>query len=139
MDKVEFLSEIPLFESCSDKSIQSIAEQTRTRKFNAGDEIIAEGSQKTMGFYIILDGEAKVTRGEHHLGDYGPGDYFGEIALLLDDSPRTATVTAVTAMTVLALTRWDFKALLKTNPEIGVEVMGVLAQRLAATDKVLGD
>jgi CRP-like cAMP-binding protein len=92
-----------------------------------------------MGFYIILDGEAKVTRGEHHLGDYGPGDYFGEIALLLDDSPRTATVTAVTDMTLLALTRWDFKALLKTNPEIGVEVMGVLAQRLAATDKVLGD
>lgn len=139
MDKVEFLSKIPLFESCSEKNVRSIADQTRTRKFAAGDEIIAEGSQKTMGFYIILEGEAKVTRGEHHLGDYGPGDYFGEIALLLDDSPRTATVAAVTDITVLALARWDFKALLKTNPEIGVEVMGVLAQRLAATDKVLSD
>lgn len=139
MDKVEFLSKIPLFESCSEKNIKSIADQTRTRKFSAGDEIIAEGSQKTMGFYIILDGEAEVSRGEHHLGDYGPGDYFGEIALLLDDLPRTATVTAVTDMTLLALARWDFKALLKTNPEIGVEVMGVLAQRLAATDKVLSE
>jgi CRP-like cAMP-binding protein len=139
MEKVEFLSKIPLFESCSEKNVKSIAEQTRTRKFTAGDEIVAEGSQKTMGFYIILDGEAKVTRGEHHLGDYGPGDYFGEIALLLDDSPRTATVTATTDMTVLALARWDFKALLKTHPEIGVEVMGVLAQRLADTDKVLSD
>ena len=138
MDKVEFLSKIPLFESCSEKSIRSIADQTRTRKFSAGDEIIAEGSQKTMGFYIVLDGEAKVTRGEHHLGEYGPGDYFGEIALLLDDSPRTATVTAVTDVTLLALARWDFKALVKTNPEIAVEVMGVLAQRLAATDQVLG-
>ena len=139
MDKVEFLGKIPLFASCSEKNVRSIADQTRTRKFAAGDEIIVEGSQKTMGFYIVLEGEAKVTRGEHHLGDYGPGDYFGEIALLLDDSPRTATVTAVTDITVLALARWDFKALLKTNPEIGVEVMGVLAQRLAATDKVLSD
>jgi CRP-like cAMP-binding protein len=138
MDKVEFLSKIPLFESCSQKNVESIADQTRTRKFAAGDEIIAEGSQKTMGFYILLEGEARVSRGEHHLGDYGPGDYFGEIALLLDDSPRTATVTALTDVTVLALARWDFKALLKTRPEIGVEVMGVLAQRLAATDEVLG-
>lgn len=138
MDKVEFLSKIPLFASCSQKNVESIADQTRTRKFSAGDEIIAEGSQKTMGFYIILAGEARVSRGEHHLGDYGPGDYFGEIALLLDDSPRTATVTAATDVTVLALARWDFKALLKTHPEIGVEVMGVLAQRLAATDEVLG-
>ena len=139
MDKVEFLSKIPLFESCSEKSIRSIADQTRTRKFSAGDEIITEGSQKTMGFYIVLEGEAKVSRGEHQLGAYGPGDYFGEIALLLDDTPRTATVTAVTDMTLLALARWDFKALLKTTPQIGVEVMGVLAQRLAATDKVLSD
>lgn len=139
MDKVEFLSKTPLFESCSEKSVKSIADQTRTRKFSAGDEIIAEGSQKTMGFYMILDGEARVTRADHHLGDYGPGDYFGEIALLLDDTPRTATVTAITDLTVLALARWDFKALVKTNPEIAVEVMGVLAQRLAATDKVLGE
>ena len=137
MDKVEFLSKIPLFASCSAKNVRSIADQTRTREFAAGDEIIAEGSQTTMGFYIVLDGQAKVSRGDHHLDDYGPGDYFGEIALLLDGSPRTATVTAVTDMTVLALARWDFRALLKTNPEIGVEVMGVLAQRLAATDKVL--
>ena len=137
MDKVEFLSSTPLFESCSDKSVKSIAEQTRTRRFSAGDEIIAEGSQKTMGFYVVIEGEARVSRGDHHLGDYGPGDYFGEIALLLDDTPRTATVTAVTDVTVLALARWDFKALVKTNPEIAVELMGVLAQRLAATDQVL--
>ena len=137
MDKVEFLSKTPLFESCSEKNVKSIAEQTKTRKFSAGEKIVTEGSQKTMGFYLVLEGEAKVSRAGHHLGDYGPGDYFGEIALLLDDTPRTATVTATTELTVLALARWDFKALLKTNPEIAVELMGVLAQRLAATDQVL--
>ena len=115
-----------------------IASQTRTRKFSAGDEIIKEGSQSTMGFYIILEGKAVATRGGQHLADYGPGDYFGEIALLLDDTPRTATVSAATDVSVLALTRWDFKAILKMNPEVAVDVMGVLAQRLAATDSVFG-
>lgn len=139
MDKVEFLRRIPLFESCSDKNIRSIAEQTRAREVSAGDEILSEGSLSKMGFYIVLEGEAQVTRAGRHLGDYGPGDYFGEIALLLDDSPRTATVTAKTDVELLVLARWDFKALLKTNPEIAVEIMGVLAQRLAATDQVLSE
>ncbi len=139
MDKAEFLRKTPLFASSPDKSIASIAAVARTRRFKAGEAIIREGSESTMGFYVVIEGTAKAQRGEHHLADYGPGDYFGEIALLLDDTPRTATVSAVSDVAVLAVTRWDFKALLKTNPEIAVGVMGVLAQRLAATDKVLGE
>lgn len=139
MDKVEFLSKTPLFANCSPKTVASIADVARTRQFKSGDKIIREDSQSTMGFYILLEGEVAVTRGEHHLGDYSPGDYFGEIALLLDDTPRTASVIAKSDATVLVVTRWDFKALLKTNPEIAVEVMGVLAQRLAATDRALAD
>lgn len=139
MDKVEFLRSTPLFANCSDKSVASIADVARTRQFSDGDKIIREDSQSTMGFYILLEGAAKATRGDHHLADYKPGDYFGEIALLLDDTPRTATVSATSDVKVLAVTRWDFKALLKTNPEIAVDVMGVLAQRLAATDQALDD
>lgn len=139
MDKVEFLRNTPLFASCSEKTVASIADVARSRKFSEGDRIIREDSQSTMGFYILLEGAAKATRGDHHLADYGPGDYFGEIALLLDDTPRTASVTATSDATVLAVTRWDFKALLKTNPEVAVDVMGVLAQRLAATDQALSD
>ena len=139
MDKVEFLRKTPLFAGCSDKSIASIAAVARTRKFRDGDVIIREDSQSTMGFYVLLEGTAKADRGDHHLADYAPGDYFGEIALLLDDTPRTATVSATSDVSVMAVTRWDFKALLQTNPEIAVGVMGVLAQRLADTDKVLGE
>jgi CRP-like cAMP-binding protein len=137
MDKVDFLRKTPLFASCSDKTIASIADVAKTRQFKAGDKIIREDSQSTMGFYILLEGEAEATRADHHLADYTPGDYFGEIALLIDDMPRTATVSAKSDAKVLAVTRWDFKALLTTNPEIAVEVMGVLAQRLAATDREL--
>lgn len=139
MDKVGFLKKTPLFAGCSDKSIASIADVARTRNFKNGDVIIREGSESTMGFYVVLEGTVKATRGEHHLADYSPGDYFGEIALLLDDTPRTATVSATSDVAVMAVTRWDFKALLKTNPEIAVGVMSVLAQRLAATDRVLSD
>ena len=139
MDKVEFLRNTPLFASCSDRTVASVADVARTRQFSDGDEIIREDSESTTGFYILLEGTAKATRGEHHLADYTPGDYFGEIALLLDDTPRTASVTATSDATVIAVTRWDFKALLKTNPEIAVEVMEVLAQRLAATDRALSE
>ena len=139
MDKVEFLRKTPLFSGCSDKTVESIANVARTRQFAAGDKIITEDSQSTVGFYILLEGGAQATRGDHHLADYTPGDYFGEIALLLDNTPRTASVTATSDAAVLAVTRWDFKALLKTNPEIAVEVMEVLAQRLAATDRALAD
>ena len=138
MNKAEFLRKTPLFSSCSDKTVASIAELARTRQFSDGEKIIQEDSQNTVGFYVLLEGSVKATRGDHHLADFGPGDYFGEIALLLDNTPRTATVTGTSDGTVLAVTRWDFKALLKTNPEIAVEVLEVLAQRLAATDRALG-
>jgi CRP-like cAMP-binding protein len=137
MDKIEFLRNTPLFASCSDKNIASIADLTRVRQFKAGDKIIREDSESTVGFYILIEGAAKASRGDHELAEYSPGDYFGEIALLLDDTPRTATVSATSDVSVLALTRWDFRALLKINPEIAVGVMAVLAQRLAATDRAL--
>ncbi len=137
MDKIDFLRNTPLFASCSDKNIKSIADLTRVRKFKAGDKIIREDSESTVGFYILLEGAAKASRADHELAEYSPGDHFGEIALLLDDTPRTATVSATSDVSVLALTRWDFRALLKTNPEIAVGVMAVLAQRLAATDRAL--
>ena len=137
MDKAASLSQTPLFTGCSGTTVRSIADVAKTRHFKDGDAIVREDSHSTTGFYILLKGSVQVTRGDRVLGEFGPGDYFGEIALLLDDSARTATVTATSDVTVLVVTRWDFRALLETNPEIAVEVMGVLAQRLANTDRVL--
>ncbi|MCH7668763.1 MAG: cyclic nucleotide-binding domain-containing protein [Acidobacteria bacterium] len=139
MDTAEFLRGTPLFASCSDKHVKSIARLARRRTVAAGEKIIREDSQSTMGFYMLVEGSAVVTRGDHLLAEYAPGDYFGEIALLLDDTVRTATVSAKTDVTVLVITRWDFRALVKTNPEIAVELMAVLAKRLADTDRVLSE
>ena len=63
-------------------------------------------------------------------------DYFGEIALLSDDTARTATVTATSDAEVLGLTKWDFRALVSSEPDIAVQVMGELARRLAETEAV---
>ncbi|GBE24760.1 cyclic nucleotide-gated potassium channel [bacterium BMS3Bbin02] len=139
MNTVEFLRSTPLFASCSDKSLTSLASLARTREFAAGDQIIREDTGSTMGFYLLLEGSAVVTRGDTLLAEYAPGDYFGEIALLLDDTARTATVSAKTDVKVIVITRWDFRALVKTNPEIAVELMTVLAQRLADTDRVISE
>jgi CRP-like cAMP-binding protein len=67
---------------------------------------------------------------------YGPGDYFGEIALLTDEPTRTATVTATSDAEVLGLTKWDFRALVNAEPDVALEVMAELARRLEETQSL---
>ncbi len=73
------------------------------------------------------------------LASFGPGDYFGEMALLLDDTPRTADVIATSATTCLAITKWDLRGLIQSHPDVGVKMMAELAKRLADTDAAIRD
>jgi CRP/FNR family cyclic AMP-dependent transcriptional regulator len=130
MDSAELLKKTPLFSALAEKELAGLVKSARERTFAAGDHIIEEGTEGGQGFYLVLEGTAEVTKGGHHLADFAPGDYFGEMALLLDDQPRTASVVATSNVKVLVLTRWDFRALLKTHPDIGVKVMEELANRL---------
>lgn len=139
MDKAEFLKRTPLFAGFSDKEIASVLGTAKERTFAAGESIIREGHEGGRGFYLLLSGSADARKGTIHLADYGPGDYFGEMALLLEDTPRTAEVTATSETTCLAITQWDLKALLKSHPEIGIKMMNELARRLRDTDAALTD
>lgn len=139
MDKAQFLKRTPLFAGFSDKEIASVLGTAKERSFDAGDSIIREGHEGGRGFYLLLSGAAEARKGTIHLADYGPGDYFGEMALLLDDTPRTAEVTATAQTTCLAITQWDLKALIKSHPEIGIKMMNELARRLRDTDAALSD
>ena len=85
---------------------------------------------------MLASGTAEVTKDGAVVATYGPGDYFGEIALLSDDTARTATVTATSDAEVLGLTKWDFRALVSSEPDIAVQVMGELARRVAETEAV---
>jgi len=87
----------------------------------------------------VLSGSAEARKGKTLLAEFGPGAYFGEMALLLDDTPRTADVVATSDTRCLAITQWDLRALIKGHPEIGVKMMAELARRLRDTDAALSD
>lgn len=126
----ETLARVPLFAGLEPRDLDRIADSFKERNYSAGDTIAAEG-QGGAGFFVIGDGTAKVTiRGEDR-GTLGPGDYFGEIALI-DDGPRTATVKAASDMTCYGLTSWEFRPLVEDNAEIAWELLQVMAKRLRA-------
>lgn len=133
MDKVEMLKIAPLFTGLNKKQLNAIAETARELTFETGDTIIEEGDHRSIGFYVLGSGSAEVSKDGAVVASYGPGDYFGEIALLSDDTARTATVTATSDSEVLGLTKWDFRALLNSKPDIAVQVMAELARRLTET------
>ncbi len=78
-------------------------------------------------------------KGDTVLAEFEAGDYFGEMSLLLEDTPRTADVVATDDSNCLVITQWDLRALIKSHPEIGVKMMAELAKRLRDTDAALSD
>ena len=84
-------------------------------------------------FFLIDSGEATVSRKGVHVANLGPGDYFGEIALI-DGGPRSATVTAATDLVCYGLTFWEFRPLIERNGPIAWKLLQALAKRLRAAD-----
>jgi CRP/FNR family transcriptional regulator, cyclic AMP receptor protein len=123
----EILREVGLFETLSDRDIQRLAEAWRKRNFSAGDVILTEG-EHGVGFYVIGEGTVTYSVNSEDVGSAGPGDYFGEIALI-SDSPRSATVTAATDVTVYAMTLWDFRALVEEKADVASRLLQVMAER----------
>lgn len=138
METAAFLKHTALFSDLTEKEITTVLGTAKERHFAVGDVIIKEGPGGA-GFYLVLDGSVEVRKGDLVLATFGPGDYFGEMALLLEDTPRTADVVATAATSCLVITRWDLKALLNAHPEIGVKMMGELAKRLRDTDQALSE
>lgn len=138
MDKAGLLKRTPLFSVLTDAEIGTVLKTARERSFLEGKHIIREGHEGGMGFYVLLTGTAEARKGDLVLAAYGPGDYFGEMALLLDDTPRTAEVVATSALTCLVITKWDLRGLIQTKPDVGVKMMAELARRLRDTDRALG-
>jgi len=127
-DYTEHLKSVALFEGISGSQLQRIANGVKERRFDAGASIVSAG-EAGHGFYLIVQGRAEVKRGDRTIRALGPGDYFGELALVRE-SPRTATVVAKDPTTCLVLTRWDFKGILDTNPAIAIRLLETVASRI---------
>lgn len=139
MEAADFLKRTTLFAGFSDGEIASVLGTAKERRFPAGSVIIQEGDEGARGFYLIVDGSAQAKKAGRVLKSFGPGDYFGEMALLLGDTPRTADVIALSDVTCIVITSWDLRALITSHPELGVRIMAELARRLRDTDAALQD
>jgi CRP/FNR family transcriptional regulator, cyclic AMP receptor protein len=127
--KVELIKKVPLFSKLSKKELGEVAHIADELDLPKGKVMAVEGD-RGREFFVLLEGEADVKKGEMSINTMREGDFFGEIALVTQ-MPRTASVTASTDVRVLVITDRDFGALLKHSPEVGRGVAEALAERIA--------
>jgi CRP-like cAMP-binding protein len=125
---VEALRKVPLFSSLEESDLESLARQLHERRFPEGAEVTTEGSTGA-GFFVIAEGNAEVIVGDEHRATLGPGDYFGEIALI-DDGVRSASIIAATDLLCYGLTSWEFRGFIEEHPEVAWTFLQSLARRL---------
>jgi CRP/FNR family cyclic AMP-dependent transcriptional regulator len=126
------LGKVSLFGSCTDRELTQIARAGDEITVEPGVDVVAEGSEG-QEFYLILDGTATVTRAGAHAADLGPGQYFGELSLL-DGAPRSATVTAETALSMWTVGPREFAAVLDSWPGVARKLLVAMAGRLRVAD-----
>jgi CRP-like cAMP-binding protein len=124
---VDLLRKVPLFADLDNRELQEIAGSMKQRNFSTGQQIAVEG-ESGVGFFIIEDGDARVTVHGDEVRRLGPGDYFGEIALIAQ-SPRTATVTAESDLKTYGMTFWDFRPLVEDTPGIAWKLLQSFAKQ----------
>ena len=122
-----------LFAGMSPGDLKKLAKGMREVRHPQGAEIMIRGKEG-VGFLVILEGEANVTTSDGRHRKLGPGDYFGEMALL-DHQGRSAEVSAATDLVVAAVTEWGFKGFLADNPEISYRLLQTLSRRLREAEE----
>jgi CRP/FNR family cyclic AMP-dependent transcriptional regulator len=129
---IESLRPVPLFADLTDDELAQVALLLKERHFAAGDTVVKEGADGA-AFFLILSGEAKVTVRGAERTSLGPGDYFGEIALI-DEDVRSATIMATTDLDCYGLTLWEFRPLVLENGAIGWKLLQSLSRKLRSAE-----
>jgi len=122
------LKDAKLLQGIPDSELRSIERQVRMVTYPAGHEIVVRG-EGGVGFMIITDGNVSVKTVTGHTRNLGPGDSFGEMALL-DHEGRSATITADTAVTLASIPEWNFKPFLKEHPEVAYRLLQTMSRRI---------
>ncbi|WP_374686480.1 cyclic nucleotide-binding domain-containing protein, partial [Promineifilum sp.] len=139
MANYEFLRKIPLFAALPDDDLQSLCQIVREYHLPAGEVLFEEGSMGDMA-YVIRTGEVEIIKisqkREILLAMRGPGEVFGEIALVFD-SPRTATVRARTATDLVGIGREDLRKLLQISPSAAASMFDIILSRWQNTQNLL--
>jgi CRP-like cAMP-binding protein len=127
-DVVETLSAVPLFQGVKPKELKKLANRMQDRSFGEGHAITTQG-KSGIGFFVIEHGNATVSIDGKIVRTLGPGEYFGEIALI-DSGPRSATIVASTDLRCQGITAWEFRPFIEQHPEVAWPMLETLASRL---------
>jgi len=127
--KVDLIRKVPLFSRLSKTELRDLAMLADEIDLRNGKEMTRQGAAGRE-FFVLLEGTADVEKNGRKINTLGPGDFFGEIALVSRE-PRTATVTATTPVRTLVITDRSFRRLLDESPQVKTKVMEAMAKRLA--------
>jgi CRP/FNR family transcriptional regulator, cyclic AMP receptor protein len=127
--KIDLIRKVPLFSRLSKTELRDLAMLADEIDLRDGKEMTRQG-HPGREFFVLLEGTADVRKNGRKINTLGPGDFFGEIALVSRE-PRTATVTATTPVRTLVITDRSFRRLLDESPEVKTKVMEAMAKRLA--------
>ena len=125
---VGYLARVPLFARCSEEELEALATRAMDAAVDEGQVIILEG-QGAYEFFAVVSGRAQVTREGRVVAELGPGEFFGELALL-DRALRDATVTAMTPMELVVMTGWDLEEALLEAPSMTRSLLAGMARRM---------
>lgn len=122
----EDLAQVPLFSDLSKRQLKKLAGGFTERSFAAGRTVVREGHMSGVGFFVIAEGTAVVSVSGSTVATLGPGEYFGELAMITRQA-RGATVTAETPLRCLVIRFWDFREFAKENPDVSWKLLQHLA------------
>jgi CRP-like cAMP-binding protein len=130
--KIDLLKRVPLFAGCSKKELDQISRIADELDFRPGKTLIKQGSPGRE-FFVLVDGSAEIQRNGKKIDSAGPGEFFGEMALLTDQ-PRNASVVTTSSVDALIITARNFRSLVESNPLIALKVMRAVADRLPPSE-----
>lgn len=129
---IEHLSQVPLFSACSKRDLALVARRAEDVRVDPGKVLVAEG-EAGHEFFVIVNGSARVSRRGKKVASLGPGQAFGELALL-DKAPRNATVVAETPMELVVLGQREFAGIIDEVPGFARKLLAGMARRLRDAD-----
>jgi CRP-like cAMP-binding protein len=130
MSVVDELRGVRLFAGLSERQLRQLARLVKERQYRPGVTVVEEGTMSGVSFFIVAEGEGSVSVDGAEVARIGPGDHFGELALI-SEAARTATVTAVTRLRCYVIAFWDFRKFAKNNPDVSWKLLQHLADLLA--------
>jgi len=132
-ETVVALGGVPLFADLPKRALQRLAKQADELTFQPGEHLVDEGLLGET-LFVVMQGQAKVTRRGRRVGSVVPGDFFGELSTI-DGGPRTATIVAETPMRVLRLFRATLRKLLDDEPQLAVKILDGIVRRIRQVER----